>query len=250
MPASILVVDDDLATLSGVTTLLEHAGYRTRSATTGAQALALLAQPTQLVVLDVILPDIDGLAVCRHIRTLTPYVPILMLSARDELTDKVVGLELGADEYVTKPFEPRELLARIRAMLRFAEQQTVGQRLDEQELTCWPITLSSAKHHVEVHGQPLDLTPKEWSLLELFLRYPGQVFGRERLLQHVWGCDFLGDSRTVDVHVQRLRAKLALHPTTANCIQTVRGFGYRFVPPNVEHQVTRCSCSTSSSHCL
>ena len=239
MPASILVVDDDPAVRSGVTALLEQAGYCTRSAATGAQALALLAQPTQLVVLDVVLPDIDGLTLCRHIRTLTPYVPILMLSARDELTAKVLGLELGADEYVTKPFAPRELLARVRAMLRFAGQRAGGQHPEEQALVWGPIALWPAEHRAELNGQPLDLAPKEWALLELFLRHPGQVFGRETLLRRVWGYAFLGDSRTVDVHVQRLRARLASHPAAARCIQTVRGFGYRFVPPDEERSVAR-----------
>jgi DNA-binding response OmpR family regulator len=185
------------------------------------------------------LPDIDGLTLCRHLRQLTPYIPILMLSARDGLSDKVVGLELGADEYVTKPFEPRELLARVRAMLRFAGQRTAGQGLEEQPLVCGPVTLWKAQHRVEVNGQPVELTPTEWALLELLVAHPGQVFGRETLLNRIWGCNFLGDSRTVDVHMQRLRAKFESCMTAPGCIQTVRGFGYRFVSIDGEETMAR-----------
>ncbi len=232
-PPSILIVDDDQAIVQGVATLLEQAGFRARRAYSAAEARALLAQLPDLVVLDLSLPDADGLTVCQHIRQLTPYIPILMLSARDEVSDKVLGLELGADEYVTKPFEPRELLARIRALLRFAEQRAGERRCEEQPLTCGPIVLWRAQHRVEVEGALVELTPREWALLELLMEHPGQVFGRETLLRRVWGTDFLGDSRVVDVHVQRLRAKLEVTPTTTQCIQTVRGFGYRLAPPHV-----------------
>lgn len=232
MAARILVVDDDPAVLVGVTGMLTQAGYPTESAATGTEALSLLTHPTHLVVLDVMLPDIDGHTLCRHIRQLPDYIPILMLSARDELTDKVLGLELGADEYVTKPFEPRELLARVRAMLRFAEQWQPGIKEpgEEQPLVLEPLKLWRVQHRVEVNGEPLDLTPTEWALVELFMHHPGQVFGRETLLRHIWNSDFQGDSRTVDTHLQRLRAKIEANPATPRCIQTVRGFGYRFTP--------------------
>ena len=227
--AAILVVDDDLAILEGLTVLLTQDGYRVSSAATGNQALALLSPALQLVVLDVMLPDINGYLLCRHIRQQTAcYIPILMLSARAELADKVIGLELGADDYLTKPFEPSELRARVRALLRFAEQCRSNVRLEEQPLTYGSIELWPLQHCVKVHGQALDLTPKEWCLLELFMRHPGQVFGRETLLRHIWGYDFLGDSRTVDVHVQRLRAKLETAALDMQYIQTVRGFGYGF----------------------
>lgn len=234
MPSYILIVDDDPAVLQGVAMLLEQAGFVTRSAATGAQTLDMLANSPlpSLVILDVMLPEIDGYTVCRHIRQLPSYVPILMLSARDELTDKITGLELGADEYVTKPCEPRELIARVRAMLRFAGQQTSASPAAEVPLIGGPVCLWRAQHRVEVHGNEIELTPKEWAILVLFLEHPGQVFGRETLLRLVWGEAFLGDSRTVDVHVQRLRAKLEPEPGTPQCIQTVRGFGYRFVVPD------------------
>ena len=227
MSSCILVVDDDPAVLHGVATLLEQAGYETREATTGVMALEKLAEQPYpaLVILDVMLPDFDGYTVCRRIRAMSSYIPILMLSARDEVIDKVTGLELGADEYVTKPFEPRELLARIRAMLRFAEQSISSQSTEEQPLIYGPLKLWRTQHRVEVDGVLVDLTPKEWALLELLMDHPGQVFGRETLLRRVWDEDFYGEPRTVDVHIQRLRAKLGTQ--TASYIETVRGFGYR-----------------------
>lgn len=230
--ASILIVDDDIAVLDGVTRLLEQAGYTTLRAKTGEQALALLSKRPNLVVLDLMLPGIDGLEVCRRIRQMTPYIPILMLSARDEITDKVVGLELGADEYVTKPFDPRELVARVRALLRFTQQRTFSALQDEQPLVCGPITLWPESRTVEVGGQPLELTPTLWALLEMLMRHRGRALGRETLLQHVWGHDFDGDARAVDTAVLRLRTQLAVHPAASDCIQTIRGFGYRLIAPN------------------
>jgi DNA-binding response OmpR family regulator len=230
MAAHILIVDDDQAILEGVRLLLSQAGYQTSCAVNGTEALALLNPAPQLVILDIMLPDLDGHAICRHIRQLPGYIPILMLSARDETLDKVLGLEVGADEYVTKPFEPRELLARVRAMLRFAEQQQLLQKPGQAEkpLEFGPLQLWHLRHYLEVAGHPVELTPTEWTLLELFTGHPGQVFGRETLLRHIWSAAFAGDSRTVDTHVQRLRAKIEPDPASPRFIQTVRGFGYRF----------------------
>ena len=227
---TVLVIDDDQAILHGVSALLVQGGYRATRAATGQEALALLSPPPQLIILDVTLPDIDGFEICRRIRQMPTYIPIMMLTARDELFDKVMGLELGADEYVTKPFEPRELLSRVKAMLRFADQQHVLRtpEIAEQPLVFGPLRFWAIRHSVEIDGQNIDLTPTEWSLLELFVTYPGQVFGRETLLRNVWGVDYLGDSRTVDTHVQRLRSKLEIRPNMSAFIQTVRGFGYRF----------------------
>jgi DNA-binding response OmpR family regulator len=230
MTVTILVVDDDQAILEGVRTLLIQAGYQTNGASTGKEALGLLDPTPQLVILDIMLPDVTGHSLCRHIRELPVYIPILMLSAHDEVMDKVLGLELGADEYVTKPFEPRELVARVRAMLRFAEQQQLKLKPAAEELpvTFGPLKLWRERHYLELDGQALDLTPTEWALLELFTTHPGQVFGRETLLRHIWNSEFAGDSRTVDTHVQRLRAKLEKNSVSPRFIQTVRGFGYRF----------------------
>lgn len=233
MSATILIVDDDLAILEGVKQLLAQAGFEIRVAADGKTALNSLEPLPQLIVLDLMLPDIDGHTICRKLRELPIYIPILMLSARDDLTDKVLGLELGADDYVTKPFEPRELLSRIRALLRFAEQRQMSliapATPTETVLSYGPIKMWSKKHRLEVNGQPVELTPTEWELLEIFVASPGQVFGRETLLRRIWGENFIGDSRTVDTHMQRLRAKLEIDPNAAKLIQTVRGFGYRLL---------------------
>ena len=233
MASDILIVDDDPAVLDGVATLLDQTGYTTQRAASGAAALDRLVTPPypDLVILDVMMPDIDGYQVCRHLRQITPYIPILMLTARDELNDKIVGLELGADEYVTKPFDPRELLARVRAMLRFAEQRAVGQPPSEQVLICGPIELWKSEHRLVVRGQTIDLPPREWTLLEFFMDHPNQIFGRETLLRRIWGYAVPGDTHTVDVHVQRLRTKIEANVAKPQYLQTVRGFGYRWINP-------------------
>ncbi len=227
----ILVVDDDRAILLGLQQLLMQAGYNVTGVETGNKALALLSSPPQLTILDLMLPDMDGFELCRRIRQLPGvYIPIMMLTARDELTDKVLGLEIGADEYVTKPFEPRELLSRVRAMLRFAEQRQLTQipEITEQSLVFDLLKIWPTQHRVEIANQSIELTATEWSLLELFVQQPGQVFGREMLIDRIWGPDYPGDTRTIDTHVKRLRAKLEAIPNTPQLIQTVRGFGYRF----------------------
>ena len=228
MLSSILVVDDDPAVLRGVGILLEQSGYTVRCAASGAHAINLLGSPPvpSLVVLDILMPLCDGFEVCRYLRQLPTYIPVLMLSARDEVVDKVLGLEVGADDYLTKPFAPHELLARVRALLRF-KQRAVGCANGATALVYCAVTMWPAVHRVEVNGCLIELAPKEWALLELFLQNPEQVFGRETLLRRIWGYDFLGDSRTVDVHIQRLRAKLE-DQGAASLIQTIRGFGYSF----------------------
>ena len=230
MADPILIVDDDAAVLQGIALLLEQAGYAVRTAAGGVQAIELLsASPLPaLVILDVLMPGCDGFEVCRHVRALPAYIPVLMLSARDEVTDKVLGLESGADDYLTKPFEPRELLAQVRALLRF-KQLAAGRAGVDPPLVYGPVVMWPGEHRVEVRGRAVELAPKEWALLELFLRQPGKIFGRETLLRQIWGYDFAGDSRTVDVHIQRLRARLEVHGAGA-LIQTVRGFGYRLAP--------------------
>jgi len=223
-PHTVLVVDDDPAIVSGVTSLLHQADYAVLSAATGAAALAILPadDPPNLVILDVMLPDMDGYAVCRQIRQLPSYIAVLMLSARDETVDKVTGLDVGADDYLTKPFEPSELLARVRALLRFA-----AQRSGDQPLVCGPLRLDLAARTASVNQVSLELTPTEWAVLEVLMKEPGQVFGRETLLNRAWEADFLGDSRVVDVCIQRIRAKIAALTPDFAPIETVRGFGYR-----------------------
>ena len=223
-PQTVLVVDDDPAIVSGVTNLLQQADYVVLSAATGAAALAILGptNPPHLVILDVMLPDMDGYAVCRQIRQLSAYIPVLMLSARDETVDKVTGLDVGADDYLTKPFEPSELLARVRALLRFAAQRT-----SDQPLVFGPLRLDLTTRTASIDHAPLELTPTEWGVLVMLIQEPGRVFGRETLLNQVWEADFLGDSRVVDVCIQRIRAKLAALAPDFAPIETVRGFGYR-----------------------
>jgi DNA-binding response OmpR family regulator len=225
----ILVVDDEEAIAEGLARLLRQEGYEPVSARTGADALLQIeAARPDLIVLDLMLPDLDGYELCRRVRARPDYVPILMLTARGELVDKLVGLELGADAYLAKPFQPRELLAQIRAILRLiAEKEAERRGQLAPPIDHGPVRFWEDQHRVEVDGQPRELPPKEFELLGLLLRHPGQVFGRETLLREVWGYDFLGDSRTVDVHVQRLRARIEADPGNPRLIRTVRGFGYR-----------------------
>lgn len=224
----ILLVDDEPAITSALTVIFGRAGFQVTVAKTGEAALAQLSEMPDLVVLDVMLPGIDGYRVCQEIRKLPVYVPILMLTAKDTLPDKVMGLELGADAYLTKPFTPGELLAQVRALFRLiGQKETVVQ--GPRPLQCGPLTLYPQQCRVEREGQAVDLTPKEFALLHLFMQRPGYVFGRETLLREVWGYDYLGDSRTVDVHIQRLRAKIEADSSAPELLQTVRGFGYRLV---------------------
>ncbi|MCU0492456.1 MAG: response regulator transcription factor [Chloroflexaceae bacterium] len=222
----ILIVDDDPAIRQGVTNILGQGGYVTVCAASGSEAVRLLEHTTPaLVILDVLLPDLDGFSVCRAIRARPHYLPVLMLSARDEVLDRVNGLEVGADEYVVKPCDPRELLARVRAMLRFTAQR---QPAENQPLVAGPLRCWLAARRLTIHEVEVSLTAKEWALLELFLAHPGQVLGRETLLHHVWGAAYLGESRCVDVLVQRLRAKLESAAPEVQAIQTLRGLGYRW----------------------
>src|SRR5947209_19945501 len=178
-----------------------------------------------LVVLDIMLPDIDGWEVCREIRR-TSDVPIIMLPAREGDEDKIVGLEIGADDYVTKPFVPRELVARVKAILRRARAPAANEQ--EEILNFGDLIIEPAKREVRLHGDVVSLRAKEYDLLVELARRPGRVFKREQLLQDVWGYDFFGDSGTIDVHVRRLRAKLNDDSSNRRFIETVWGVGYRF----------------------
>ena len=219
---TILVVDDEPNIVELAKLYLEQEGYRVEAAFNGAEALSKhdTVKPS-LVVLDLMLPDIDGFEVCRQIRKKSD-VPILMLTARKEDIDKVVGLELGADDYLTKPFNPRELVARIKAVLRrYQTGRTPGKAIEIDNLC-----IDTNRHEVTIDGQPLSLRTKEFALLSTFAQNLGMVLSREQLLELVWGFDYYGETRTVDVHVNHLRDKLA----GANVlIETVRGTGYKMV---------------------
>jgi two-component system response regulator MtrA len=218
----VLLVEDDASIREIATLGLERAGFRVTATGDGRDALLRFRQGSfDLVVLDVMLPSLDGLEVCREIRR-DSQAPIVMLSARDELHDVVVGLELGADDYVTKPFELPELVARIKAVLRRAAAVPMGGTISVDDLEIEPGSFS-----VRRRGEDLPLTATEFRLLLELARRPKQVFTRELLLELVWNYDYLGDSRLVDVAVQRLRAKIEDDPKQPKLIRTVRGVGYR-----------------------
>jgi DNA-binding response OmpR family regulator len=228
---SILVVEDDPKTSSLVRLYLENAGYEVAVAAGGRQALAAArGRRPDLVVLDVMLPEIDGLAVCRALRA-ESEVPVILLTARTMEEDKLRGLELGADDYVTKPFSPRELVARVRAVLRRAAREPSG---GPAELRFQGLVLDLARRAVEAAGRPVALTPSELRLLEALARAPGRTFSRAELVERAFGWEYEGMERTVDVHVKNLRRKLGPRPGGKTpgeeepWIETVWGIGYRF----------------------
>jgi len=222
---SVLVVEDEQAIADLVRAYLERDGFGVVWARSGEQALEELARhPVRLVVLDIGLPGIDGFEVCRRLRARTG-VPILVLSARDDEVDRVAGLEAGADDYVTKPFSPRELVARVKAILRRAGSGG-GAGQDGGPLAVGDVSLDRAARAVTVAGAPVELTGREFDLLAALLSHPGVVLSRDRLLELAWGGEFPGGTRTVDVHIAQLRAKLG----RADLVQTVRGAGYKVVP--------------------
>lgn len=221
----ILIVDDEEVITSALAVLFQSADYETTVVHSGTEALKQLsAKRPDLMVLDVMMPDLDGYELCRQIRQQADYIPILMLTAKDESWEKVIGLELGADVYLTKPFESGELLAQVKALLRLVAQK-MNHKGRERPLTCGALDLWEQQCRVSINNREISLSPQEYKLLQFLMQHPNQVFGRETLLYQVWGYSHSGDSRTVDVHIQRLREKIS--PIQA--IQTVRGFGYRFV---------------------
>jgi DNA-binding response OmpR family regulator len=229
---SILVVEDEGSIASFVSLYLKNAGYTVRTASTGSEALSqVAAQMPGLIVLDLMLPDIDGIEVCKRIRQ-TSDVPILMLTARDEDVDKIIGLEVGADDYLTKPFNPRELVARVKSILRRA---TPDRRERESEvIEHGDLRIDAGRREVMVGDQEIQLAPKEFDLLWELLDHRGLVLTRDQLLERVWGYTFAGDTRTVDVHVRQLRRKLE----DASPIVTVWGVGYKVSPAKDAHRET------------
>ena len=221
----ILIVDDEPTLVATLRYNLEREGYRVLTADDGEKGLAMArANQPDLMILDLMLPVIDGFEVCRLLRR-EMTVPILMLTAKTDEVDKVVGLEIGADDYVTKPFSMRELLARVKALLRRAETAPI---VDGDLLTAGDLRVDLRRREASKSGQTLTLKPKEYELLIFLLRNRGRAFTREQLLDQIWGYDFAGDTRTVDVHVRWVRQKIEDEPAKPVRLITVRGVGYRF----------------------
>ena len=232
--SNILVIEDDRSILETVSYNLKREGHTVRTAEDGVTGLRLAreAQP-DLIVLDLMLPRMSGLDVCRQVRSEMPVL-IVMLTARDEESEKVVGLEIGADDYVTKPFSMRELMARVQALLRRDRLSRESAESDSaapaSTLEVGAIVLDATAHEVRRGGQPIPVRPKEYDLLEYFMRHLGQALSRDQILEAVWGYSYSGGTRTVDVHVRWLREKLEADPGQPTHILTVRSVGYKFVP--------------------
>jgi two-component system alkaline phosphatase synthesis response regulator PhoP len=233
MATRILIVEDDPDIAELVARYLDKAGFSTERAASGREALqTIAAKPPDLVVLDLMLPHVDGLDVCRLVRAsdATAAIPIIMLTARAEESERIVGLELGADDYLAKPFSPNELVARVRALLRRAQRGSgpAAPGTPSTRLAYGPIALDADRHVVSSEGRDVTLTAKEFLLLEYLLQHRGRVLSRDVLLTDVWGYRYTGGTRTVDVHVRRLREKL---PVLADGLVTVKQFGYKLVDP-------------------
>lgn len=222
----ILVVDDEASIRELLAFNLKKNGYHVETAADGRDALAK-AQKADLVLLDIMLPEIDGLEVCRRLKSSpqTSGIPIIMLTAKAEEIDRVLGLEMGADDYVVKPFSMRELIARVKAVLRRSHKDG---KTKEDVLTIGPLRIDFSSYQVWLHDEPVALTPKEYELLKLLVTNPGRAFSRDELLERIWGYEYYGDTRTVDVHIRHLRAKLAAAPEVSDAIETIRSVGYRF----------------------
>jgi two-component system response regulator RegX3 len=226
--ARVLVVEDEESFSDALSYMLRKEGFEVSLAATGPTALTEFDRTgADIVLLDLMLPEMSGTEVCRHLRQRS-NVPIIMVTARDSEIDKVVGLEIGADDYVTKPYSPRELVARIRAVLRRQTAEVVDAATPT--LAAGPVRMDVERHVVTVDGETVQLPLKEFELLELLLRNAGRVLTRGQLIDRVWGADYVGDTKTLDVHVKRLRSKVEPEPSTPRFIVTVRGLGYKFEP--------------------
>ncbi|RGE19488.1 DNA-binding response regulator [Leucobacter sp. wl10] len=230
MAQHIMLVEDEESISRPLSFLLEREGYRVTVVDDGAEAVrAFASDQPDLMLLDLMLPSLPGTEVCRTIRQ-TSQVPIIMLTAKDSEIDIVVGLELGADDYITKPYSTRELLARVRAALRRsgAGEDDRGDDLDGQVLDELGIRLDSERHSVTVRGEEIAMPLREFELLEMLMRHSGRVLTRGQLIDRVWGSNYYGDTKTLDVHIKRIRARIEEQPSKPKLISTVRGVGYRF----------------------
>ena len=227
----VLVIEDEENLLKAIKYNLEQDGYKVQSAMDGEQGLELARQmEPSMIILDIMLPKMDGIEVCRILRR-ESSVPILMLTAKSEEIDRVVGLELGADDYVTKPFSMRELLARIKAILRRYSLSANAKAAESGKvLKAGKLEVNLSKHEVTLGGKLLELKPREFDLLALLVENAGRALTRDQILEHIWGQDYYGDTRTVDVHIRWLREKIEGDPGSPKQIITIRGVGYRFDP--------------------
>jgi DNA-binding response OmpR family regulator len=227
--STVLVVDDEQRLRDLVRGYLEHEGFTVLAAADGQVALQLVRQHApEVVVLDLMLPGLDGLEVCRRLRSFSDAY-VIMLTAKAEEIDRIVGLEVGADDYVTKPFSPRELIARVRAVLRRPRRGTsTTATTSPLPRRFGDLTIDQERHEVALLGQPIGMTALEYALLTTLAAHPGRVFTRDQLLEQVWGTDYFGDDHVVDVHIANLRKKLGDEPSAPAYIETVRGAGYRF----------------------
>jgi len=224
----ILIIEDEVSFSEALSFLLEKEGFETRVAETGKQGIAAFNENQyDLVLLDLMIPEISGIDVCRTIRT-SSNIPIIMLTAKDSEVDKVVGLELGADDYVTKPYSARELVARIKAVLRRGVSDESGNSENIGIHSVGGIRMDIERHQVTVKGALIPLPLKEFELLEFLMRNSGRVLTRGQLIDRVWGGDYYGDTKTLDVHIKRLRSKIEEDPANPVLIQTIRGLGYKF----------------------
>jgi two-component system OmpR family response regulator len=225
--SKILIIEDDRNLLDTLVYNVEKEGYSVMSSMNGEESLDLARkEKPDLIILDIMLPGLNGLEVCRILRK-EMTVPILMLTARNEEVDKIIGLEVGADDYMTKPFSMRELIARIRAMLRRAGMAVAQPDSVEKTIKIGTLEVDTERHRVTVSGKELELTPKEYDLLVFLAVNKGFVFTREQLLEKVWGYDYAGDTRTIDVHIRWLRQKIESNPSKPETLITVRGAGYK-----------------------
>lgn len=233
MATRLLVVDDEESIVTLLKYNLEQSGYTVDTAYDGVEALRKAQEVKyDLIVLDLMIPEIDGLEVCRKIRTEKIQVPILMLTAKDEEFDKVLGLELGADDYMTKPFSPRELVARVKAIMRrvdYSGQETEMEKIERKSIG--HLTVYPENYEAYVKEEALELTPKEFELLVYLINHKGRVLTRDQLLNAVWNYEFVGDTRIVDVHISHLREKIEPNTKKPVYIKTVRGLGYKFEEP-------------------
>lgn len=227
MAHRVLVVDDEVSIVKLVEYNLTQADYEVLTADNGMKALEMVrAERPDLIVLDLMLPGLNGMEVCQRLKREGFTIPIIMLTAKDDEVDRILGLEMGADDYVTKPFSPRELIARVKAVLRRSgdEPGHIG-----GVYTCGAITIDANKYEVTARGERIDLTPREFELLLYLAKNMGRVLSRDHLLDKVWGYEFAGDTRIVDVHISHLRDKLEMDPKNPEHIRTVRGVGYKLV---------------------